>query len=114
MCVKLTPALYAGCDNGKKRGKIKDILLVGARNAFEFGGKRDIRLNRNTKCHCEKLMLLDHKPYGPNNFFNTIGFLNIYIFSFPYHLWYRLNCIRQCFCNKEGHFTYSCKGQGCN
>ena len=33
----------AGCDNGKRGGKIKDILLVGAKNALEFYcEKRDI------------------------------------------------------------------------
>ena len=33
----------AGCDKGKRGGKIKDILLVGAKNALEFYcEKRDI------------------------------------------------------------------------
>ena len=73
----------AGCDNGKRGGKIKDILLVSAKNALEFYcEKRDIRLRRKTKCHCKKSMLLDHNPCGPNNFFHTIGFLNkLYFFS---------------------------------
>ena len=62
---------------------MKDILLVGAKNALEFYcEKRDIRLRRNTKCHCKKSMLLDHNPCGPNNFFHTIGFLNIFFSHF--------------------------------
>ena len=94
---------------------MKDILLVGAKNALEFYcEKRDIRLRRNTKCHCKKSMLLDHNPFGPNNFFHTIGFLNTYFFSVPYHIWYRLNCVPQCCCYTKGHFTDSCKGQGCH
>lgn len=33
----------AGCDNGERGGKIKDILLVGAKNALDFYcEKRDI------------------------------------------------------------------------
>lgn len=33
----------AGCDKGKMGSKMKDILLVGAKNAFEFySEKRDI------------------------------------------------------------------------
>ena len=82
-CVSSTHQRYkAGCDNRKKGGKIKDILLVGAKNAFEFSEKRDIQLRRKTKCHCENLMLLDHKTYGPNNFSHTIGFLNIFFSHF--------------------------------
>ena len=83
----------AGCDNRKKGGKIKDILPVGAKNAFEFSEKRDIQLRRKTKCHCENLMLLDHK---------TSSYLVSFKLCPTMLLLY------------QGHFTDSCKGQGCH
>ena len=93
-CVSSTHQRYkAGCDNRKKGGKIKDILPVGAKNAFEFSEKRDIQLRRKTKCHCENLMLLDHK---------TSSYLVSFKLCPTMLLLY------------QGHFTDSCKGQGCH
>ena len=70
----------AGCSSLKMSSSVQSPI---SQKRKKENSQHVCQVNTKTECHCEYFMLLDHKPCGPNNFFQKIGFLNISYFLIP-------------------------------